>query len=100
MGIIFRVKLIDCIASIPFDIDQIIDQSIEFTRPDGSKFSKTATLLSDVDNPGTFFLQYRNIFPEESILDLIGSWTYQGAGILSDSSDFRTSERTIFWVVS
>lgn len=99
LGIIFRVKLTDCISSTPVTTANISSQSIEFTRPDGSKFSKPATLLADVANPGEFFLQYRNIPPESSILNQIRDWTYQGAGILTDGSNFKTSERKIFWVV-
>lgn len=74
--------------------------SIVFTKPNGVKFEKTATLEDDPENPTEKFIQYRNIPPTESILDLIGNWTYQGAGVLIDGSNFRTSERTIFWVVS
>jgi len=95
------VKLINCISSQVVTTANIASQTIEFTKPNGTKFSKDATLVEDLpDNPGEFFIQYRNIPPEISILDLIGDWTYQGAGILIDGSNFRTSERTVFWVVT
>lgn len=101
LGATWKVKLIDCISDQVVSTTNIDTVSIEFTKYNGAKFSKPALLVEDVpDNPGEFFIQYRNIPPEESILDLLGSWTYQGAGILIDGSNFRTSERRIFWVVS
>jgi hypothetical protein len=100
LGTTWKVKLIDCISDQVVTTTNIASQSIEFTKSDGTKISKPATLEEDTENSGEFFIQYRNIPPEESILDLIGSWTYQGAGILIDGSNFRTSERTVFWVVS
>lgn len=81
------------------DTGNIASVSIVFTKPDGTKFSKDATLEVDTENPLEFFIQYRNIPTEESIFDLLGHWTYQGAGILTDDSNFTTSERTVFWVV-
>lgn len=99
LGSIFKVKLINCISSQVVTTANIASVSIEFTKPNGLKFSKTATLEADIDNPGEFFIQYRNIPSETSILDLLEDWTYQGAGILIDGSNFKTSERTIFWVV-
>ena len=100
LGGTFKVKLINCISSEVVTTTNIASQSIVFTKSDGTKFSKDATLEEDTENPGEFFIQYRNIPPEISILDLIGHWTYQGAGILIDGSNFRTSERKIMWVVT
>jgi len=100
LGTTWKVKLINCISSQVVSVDNISSVSILFTKTDGTKFSKTATLEADPENAGEFFIQYRNIPPEISILDLLGDWTYQGAGILIDGSNFRTSERKIFWVVS
>jgi len=95
----WEVKLIDCISDAAFDVSSIDTVSIVFTKNNGVKISKDAELVEDLpDNPGEFFIQYRNIPPEESILDLLGDWTYQGAGVLIDGSNFKTSERTIFWV--
>lgn len=100
LGTTWKVKLINCLSSQVVSTANIDTVSIIFTKPDGTIFSKDAELVPDTENAGEFFIQYRNIPPEESILDLIGSWTYQGAGVLIDDSNFRTSERVIFWVTS
>ena len=100
LGGTFKVKLINCLSSQVVSTANIESVSIVFTKTDGTVFSKDAELVADTEKPGEFFIQYRNIPPEESILDLIGLWTYQGAGILIDGSNFRTSERKIMWVVS
>ncbi len=100
LGVTFKVKLINCLSDQVVSTTNISTVSIVFTRTEnGTKFSKDATLVADTENPGEFFIQYRNIPPEESILNLMGMWTYQGAGILIDGSNFRTSERKIIWVV-
>lgn len=99
LGTTWKVKLIDCISDQVVSTANIDTVSIEFTKNDGVKISKDATLEEDLpDNPGEFFIQYRNIPPEVSILDLLGDWTYQGAGVLIDGSNFKTSERRIIWV--
>jgi len=99
LGTTWKVKLINCISDQVVTTANIDTQSIVFTKPNGIKIEKVATLEEDLpDNPGEFFIQYRNIPPEESILDLLGDWTYQGAGVLIDGSNFRTSERKIIWV--
>ncbi len=100
-GTTWRVKLVNCISSQVFDIDDVNDTvSIIFTKTDGTTFSKDADLVEDTENLGEFFIEYRNLGSEISILDLLGHWTYQGAGpLFDDGSDFRTSERTVFWVV-
>ena len=95
----YEVKLINCISDTPFDVSDIATVSIEFTKYDGTKFSKPATLVDDTENPPDKLIQYRNVPNETSILDLLGSWTYQGAGVLNDGGNFKTSERKIFWVV-
>jgi len=98
LGTLFKVKLTNCISNQVVTTANIASQSILFTKPDGIKFTKAATLEDDLDNPPEKFIQYRNIPPEDSIFDLIGDWTYQGAGVLIDGSNFRTSERKIIWV--
>ena len=95
----YEVKLINCISDTPFDVSQIDTVSIVFTKYDGTVFSKPATLITDPQVPADKLIQYRNLPPEESILDLIGSWTYAGAGVLTDGGSFRTSEKKVFWVV-
>ncbi len=98
LGTTWKVKLINCISDQVVTTANIATQSIVFTKNNGIKFSKVAELVADPENVGEFFIQYRNIPPEDSILDLLGDWTYQGAGVLIDGSNFRTSERRIFWV--
>lgn len=95
----YEVKLIDCISNTPFDVSDIATVSIVFTKYNGITFSKDATLITDPEVPADKLIQYRNNPPQLSILDLLGSWSYQGAGILNDGGNFRTSERKIFWVV-
>lgn len=95
----WEVKLINCVSDTPFDVSDIDTVSIVFTKPNGIIFSKDATLITDPQSPTEKLIQYRNIPPESSILDLIGSWTYAGAGVLNDGGNFRTSEKKVFWVV-
>lgn len=95
----WEVKLIDCISDTPFDISKIDTVSIVFTDNDGTVFSKDATLIPDPEAPTEKLIQYRNLPPEESILDLLGSWSYAGSGVLLDGGTFRTSETKVFWVV-
>lgn len=95
----WEVKLINCISDTPFDVSQIDTVSIVFTKNDGIVFSKDATLITDPQVPADKLIQYRNLPPELSILDLTGSWTYAGAGVLLDGGNFRTSEKKVFWVV-
>ena len=98
LGTTWKVKLINCLSDQVVTTTNISTVSILFTKSNGAKFSRDAELVADPENVGEFFIQYRNIPPEESILDLIGHWTYQGAGVLIDGSNFRTSERKIIWV--
>lgn len=97
LGTTWKAKVTNCISNQPVTTTNIASQSIVFTKPNGVKIVKEATLEDDPENIGEKFIQYRNIPPEISILDLIGHWTYQGAGVLIDGSNFRTSERKIFW---
>ena len=95
LGVTFSVKLFDCESDSEFSTANIDTVSIVFTKSDGTQFSKNGALVEDGSNPGTFFIEYRNLPPEESILDLLKNWTYQGAGVLIDGSNFKTSERKI-----
>ena len=99
LTVAYEVKLIDCISNTPFDVSDIATVSMVFTKNDGTTFSKAAELVTDPDAMTEKLIQYRNNPPETSILDLLGSWTYQGAGVLNDGGTFRTSERKVFWVV-
>jgi len=99
LGVIFQVKLTDCVTELPSDVSDVVSQTIVFYKPDGTEFSKTASLVADPDNAGQFFIQYQNTSPEASILDLLGNWEYAGAVVLNTSDHLQTSERTVFWVV-
>lgn len=95
----WEVKLINCISDTPFNVDNIDTVAIAFKKSDGTKFSKDGDLIVDPENPTEKLIQYRNIPPEISILDLLGNWSYSGAGVLNDGGNFRTSQKKIFWVV-
>ena len=95
----WEVKLTDCVSDEVRDTADIDTVSIVFTKHDGTKFTKTATLITDPDAPTEKLIQYRNIPPESSILDLIGDWSYAGSVVLIDTGSFRTSEKRVFWVV-
>lgn len=99
-GVLFRVKLIDCISDTPFDTDDVDTVSIIFYKHNGESFSKVAELKEDDTTAGEFYITYQNTFPEESILDLRGQWEYSGAAVLKTTSDnLQTSQRQVFWVV-
>lgn len=95
----WEVKLTDCDTGLARDTSNIASVGITFTKSNGATFTKTGTLITDPDVPAEKLIQYRNIPPEESILDLVGKWEYAGFVILTDTGSFRTSERKVFWVV-
>lgn len=97
LGAKFQVKLVDCVSNANIDTANVIEQFIVFTKPDGTKIEKVATL---VDESGEDFITYTNTLPEtESILDLIGNWNYAGKVKIETSNDeFSTSEKFVFWV--
>ena len=96
----FLVKLVDCQADQPFDLADVVDQFIIFTKTDGTTFEKQGTLVEDLpDNPGQFNIQYINNLPETSILDLIGLWKYTGKVKLNTNDLAEASTKIIFWVV-
>lgn len=99
LGVKFKVKVQDCVSNTPFDKNDIISQKIVFYKPDGTRFEKTAIIISDPLNPGTSFVQYQNTTPEASILDLTGQWEYSAEIQLISTDEAETSERQVFWVV-
>ena len=96
LGAKFQVKLTDCIDDSDLDVSSVAEQSIIFTKPDGTKIEKVATLeVEGSDN----LITYINTDPEvTSILDLIGNWSYSGKVKLNNNDEFSTSESFIFWV--
>jgi len=97
---LFRAKIIDCQANQPFDLADVDDQFIVFYKPDGTRFEKQGVLVEDLpDNTGEFFIEYENSLPEESIVDLRGSWGYTGKVKLVTDDEAEASTRIIFWVV-
>lgn len=99
LGVKFKVKVLDCVSDTPFDENDIIDQFIVFYKPNGIRLVIPAVLIADPLNPGTSFVQYQNTTPEESILDLIGSWEYAAEITLTSTDTAQTSQRQVFWVV-
>ena len=95
----WEVKLTDCSSGQVRDTSDISSVGITFTKSDGTTFTKTGTLITDPSAPTEKLIQYRNIPPETSILDLLGEWEYAGFVVLTDTGSFRTSERQVFWVV-
>lgn len=96
----FLIKLIDCQIDQPFNLDNVVDQFIVFTRYDGTIFEKQGTLVEDLpDNPGQFNIQYVNDLPEVSILDQIGNWSFTGKVELDTGDLAQASTTVIFWVV-
>jgi len=95
----WEVKLTDCSSGQVRITTDISSVGITFTKVDGTTFTKTGTLIDDPQAPTEKLIQYRNIPPEASILDLLGSWTYAGFVVLTDTGTFRTSEKKVFWVV-
>ena len=97
---LFQAKIIDCQAVQPFDLSDVINQFIVFYKPDGITFEKQGVLVEDLpDNPGEFFIEYENSLPEESILNLRGSWGYTGKVKLNTNDEAEASTRILFWVV-
>lgn len=99
LGAKFQVKLTDCVSGANIDTSDVVEQFIVFTKPNGIKFEKTATLIEEPAASGDFFITYTNTTPEtESILDLIGSWEYAGKVKLNTDDEFQSSNGFVFWV--
>lgn len=103
LGAKFQVKLTDCVDDSDIDVSDVIEQFIVFYKPDGTSFEKVATLIEEPAASGDFFITYINgndgtPVETESILDLIGNWSYAGKVKLDNDDTFQTSERSIFWV--
>jgi len=73
----------------------VLSQKIIFYKPDGTRFEKDATRNADV-------ITYDNSSPDESILDLRGTWEYTAQVVLDNVPDpddtFEVPQRIIFWV--
>ncbi|KKN75408.1 hypothetical protein LCGC14_0380290 [marine sediment metagenome] len=69
-----------------------------FTYDLGSPGSVSAESSGTATTPGEFLLNYQNTNPESTILDIIGKWEFAGRVVLSNSDEFATSERFVFWV--
>lgn len=99
LGAKFQVKLVDCVSNANIDTANVTEQFIVFTKPNGVKIEKVATLVEEPPSSGDFFITYTNTTPETvSILDLIGNWDYAGKVKLDTNDEFSTSEKFVFWV--
>ena len=98
LGVEYNVKLVDCIDDSTFNVENIIDQKMVFYKPDGTNFTKQATLVPDPDEPSDTLIQYFNTFPEESILDQIGNWRNAVFVKLNNSDTWQTVQTNIFKV--
>lgn len=90
-GVLFQVKVIDCVTDVTIDTSTFDSQRIVFYKPDGTRFEKDAVISGE-------FIQYRNTQPEDSILDLIGLWQYSAEVTLVTDDVVETSQRFNFWV--
>lgn len=96
LGAKFSVKVTDCTGGVVPPAANVSDQKIIFYKPDGIKIEKDATLI--VNSQTDYTIEYQNISPEASILDLVGNWEYAGKIKLVTDDTFQTSERFVFWV--
>ena len=90
-GVLFQVKVIDCVTDSTIDTNSFQSQRIVFYKPDGIRFEKDAVIDGE-------FIQFQQPAGEESILDLIGSWQYSGEVTLQNTNVVETSQRFNFWV--
>jgi len=76
-------------------LGDVLSEKIIFYKPDGTRFEKVATRAADV-------VTYDNSSPDESILDVIGDWSYTAQVVLTNAQTpndvFEVPERNIFWV--
>lgn len=96
LGAKFSVKVTDCTGGIVPPAANVSDQKIIFYKPNGIKIEKDAILV--VNSQTDYTIEYQNISPEASILDLVGNWEYAGKIKLVTDDTFQTSERFVFWV--
>jgi len=99
LGKKFSVKVTDCVSGDDFDTSNITSQKIIFLKPDGTTLEKDAVLITNPEIPTEKIIQYQNTTPEESILDLRGSWEYFASITLVSTDTAQTSESRVFWVV-
>jgi len=73
----------------------VLSQKIIFYKPDGTRFEKVATRVTDV-------VTYDNSSPDESILDARGDWEYTAQVVLANiptpDDVFEVPQRNTFWV--
>ena len=75
----------------------IVDAT-KFTYLLGSVGSTTPEVVGTVTTQGEKLITYQNTTPEATILDEIGKWEFAGKVDLSNSDEFPTSDRFVFWV--
>ena len=88
-------RVFDFILPSTITPEDVISQKIIFYKPDGTRFKKNATIVLDV-------ITYDNSSPDESILDVRGTWEYTAQVVLDNVPDpdyvFEVPQRKIFWV--
>ncbi len=71
----------------------------KFTYLLGSVGNTSSEASGNVTTQGEKLITYQNTDPEVvSILDEIGKWEFAGKVELSNSDEFPTSDRSVFWV--
>ena len=93
----FQVKVTDCTTDTAFDDGDIEDEFMIFYKPDGTKITKDANLIKDIETPSESYVTYQNT--EGSIFDLIGKWEYAAKiTLVTTNGSAQTSQRRVFWV--
>ncbi len=90
-GVLFQVKVIDCVTDSTIDTNSFQSQRIVFYKPDGTRFEEDAVINGE-------FIEFQQPSGEDSILDLIGSWQYSAEVTLQNTNVVETSQRFNFWV--
>jgi len=75
----------------------IVDAT-KFTYLLGSVGNATPEVAGTVTTQGEKLVTYQNTTPEASILSLIGKWEFAARLVLTNTDDFPTSDRFVFWV--
>lgn len=85
IGTVYRLRLIDQ-DSAAVDLSSAQTLTVEFERPNGTRFEKSAVIET---SPGTDgYLKYENTSADGSILDMAGTWKFRGRAVFSDNDRF------------
>lgn len=83
LGVLFRARLYDSGASSAVDLSSASALSIEFQRPDGTRFTKSAAVTTPPGTDG--YVQFENADPDDSVFDMAGAWKYRARVTFTDA---------------